>query len=458
MVVFQLKSFDAAALAVRKEKRIEARAAARKQAVSAGAFLHVKHSAEEEAAAAAAAAAAGGAFDDEASTRGGGGEGWAEKLDQTVENDSVFGRKNWGAGGSSFSEAVQAAVDLSQKDEGGEDDEAEEDDSILIGRRGINSIPLQYNPLQRSLPDLTATEPQYLALVLPPAGSRASAAMAAACSAWRAALCLHGLQEHRGGGDERHPLPPAILRAFISHLDSIGGDVGSEQEQGFVSTPLTGSASAQELTVSHDTLLAMAHAGSASGSNELIIGSGFLAMRCCHALNETKRLTSPRHAASNAASPSSKNDSSVLSELVVVMGHAGSGVLALGSQIAERLSRKAAAASSDFSTSVICGSVFVDLSSSCLNIYHDNNIGEEKDGGRNIGTEASMSTGEAIAQAWERAMRSGGSLSGCTMGIVTLITSPQSHGKLDAVLALLAGMYRSHNAIFFFFFILFFAV
>jgi hypothetical protein len=243
-------------------------------------------------------------------------------------------------------------------------------------------------------PNPEPSEPHYLAFFAS-SGSKSSAALSSALVTWRTALRSQGIPEHRGGGTMRTQygqngtnnssdcdgcIPLSILKAFVTVIDawSIAGDVsgvglGAGESLGGLGKAFTASGLGdmvydESIPVSSEALL-----GASSISS--IPGTGFLAMRCAHAYSEAIRLQFPtaglqvslnnyskdlHQITKSGASPEQNlfiRSTSLHQKLLVVVGHPGSGVVAVGGQFKKRL--LAQEALSDCSV----GSVILDMTS-----------------------------------------------------------------------------------------------
>lgn len=191
------------------------------------------------------------------------------------------------------------------------------------------------NPLERSLP-LVGTAAgegaRHIALIVPN-DSRSSSAVSSALGHWRTAMRMHDVQEHRGGNEVA--LPDSILRAVLSLLDfwsegvpnTIAATDTSSSEQ--LSAALV-AGSAQALLA---TALCFAKAPTLQ-----IPGAGYYALKCVHIVSDAHRLSTFDYA-SLESSGSKKKASST--ELIVLVGQAGSGVSVLAANLAAQLKTSA---------------------------------------------------------------------------------------------------------------------
>ena len=230
---------------------------------------------------------------------------------------------------------------------------------------------LQFNPMSRSLPLVSndgsigslggeAKESLNLALVVP-SSSKSSQDMARAITAWRNSLRLHDLPDHKGA--DNVPLPPTILRSFALYMDHMhreGALGGNGTSPGIGNTYRMGPSLLAKTVLSASIPV---HMGSVD-----VLGQGYNSLRSVHALNESRRLTASREDNSgdrehedvdkNKAQSESKYQPkpyrdhlqgfSSLSlkqaaitamQLVVVCGLGGSGTTLIGEQLADRIDR-----------------------------------------------------------------------------------------------------------------------
>jgi hypothetical protein len=209
---------------------------------------------------------------------------------------------------------------------------------------------LDYNPLQRSLPISGSDggkEHLHLAFIVPSA-SKSAQDMSKAISKWRDSLRLHGLPDIRGA--EKELLPASILKSFALYTDAM-----------HAATTSGGSSAAhvssvdQTFRVDPAAMLSSVPPASLLTQVGLIdrLGLGYNPLRCVHALNELKRLQTAREDESDNGGESKSGEGKMAgkakatrsqvsnrqAQLVVVAGHAGSGVLLIGNQVADRMDK-----------------------------------------------------------------------------------------------------------------------
>lgn len=333
----------------------------------------------------------------------------------------------------------------------------------------ITKQALEYNPLQRSLP-LSGTEgKEHLTLAfVVPATSNASRDMSRAIAQWREALRLHDLPDIRGA--EKDMLPASILRSFSLYLDR---KHALSTSGGTAAAHVTNSASKFRLAPS--TLLSSVPPASLLTSSAIglvdRLGLGHHSLRSTHALNEWKRLQAAIGASTEDGSAESKieNDSTAsirlatvgkgaspplksAAQLVVVAGHAGSGVMLIGAQIADRLhkavqertvERKAASASGAPATplSIFAAPASVPVSSSstsstlpfsCQNVVLDLSS-LHKDSGP---AELANLVQAVWADYYAVLPPNPSSVEDCAL-VVTIVLSPQCHVRFEDLLSVL---------------------
>ena len=207
----------------------------------------------------------------------------------------------------------------------------------------------EFNPLQRCLPligSTPATAAKHLALIIP-SDSRAASAMTSACSQWRNAMRMYDVQEHRGGSDM--VLPTGILRALLSVLDFWKEGVPNMVTATDTSGTRTIDTSSTVIATSNQALLTAAltfarhpllqvpgmgqYAMRYSFFNYYIYFSYFhyyLILliwynRCMHAVSDAQRVSTFNFSevASDHPPPAASPQKA---ELLVLVGHAGSGI------------------------------------------------------------------------------------------------------------------------------------
>jgi hypothetical protein len=166
--------------------------------------------------------------------------------------------------------------------------------------------------------------------------------MTTASAAWRVACRVHDVQEHRGADVA---LPEDILRAFVTTVDVWGTSPEGDESESDVDA----------LEISADSLVAAAEYATQNPSL-VAPGAGLLSMRCVHALSEAKRLTpcernvtEELRSAVDSLMPKhlqgAKRDLDKR-QLVVLAGHAGSGVSVLGVYLQAQLAEMRSASGS----------------------------------------------------------------------------------------------------------------
>jgi hypothetical protein len=178
----------------------------------------------------------------------------------------------------------------------------------------------RYNTLERSLPIVGKC--QYIGFFIPSA-SRLSTIITTACKDWRVALRVHDIPEKKGSNCK---IPIGLLRSYLTTIDawsSIHHDntLFNESEK-----------------VTAEEIIDVAKSLSLKSPNndssiKTMPGTGFFSMRCMHSISESRRLYNMNDIDSIIPSEMSAFKRSV----VVVVGHSGSGVLHVGSQIKIRL-------------------------------------------------------------------------------------------------------------------------
>jgi len=299
-------------------------------------------------------------------------------------------------------------------------------------RRATKSV-LEFNPLERTLPTLPDYEPRYIALCVL-ADSRASQALSDALKLWRDALRLHDVPEYRGNS-LKEPLPKEILTSFVAYLDHTVSASAIKAEEDV------------DEAVPADVVLSCVR--SARTTLGLPPGSAFIPMRCLHALNETSRLMTAKPQEGGGmpdeTAEDGKSDDSFDSDgdgeaieplkLVVVLGHAGSCPLLLGSQIAERTGKLLLAAereedpNSETTASELACSMAVDLSA--------------------LGQKGAKTPEETINTAWMQSRKNGQvSLLTTKVLVVSIVTNPSHHVRMQELLSLLAFICaRNYNTV-----------
>lgn len=186
------------------------------------------------------------------------------------------------------------------------------------------------NPLERSLP-LVGTAAgegtRHLALIVPN-DSRSSSAVSSALGHWRTAMRMHDVQEHRGGSEVA--LPDSILRAVLSLLDFWSEGVPNT----IAATDTTGSNSEQQsasLVAGSAQALLTTALSFAKAPTLQIPGAGYYALKCVHSVSDAHRVATFDYA-SLESSTSKKRAGST--ELIVLVGQAGSGVSVLAANLA----------------------------------------------------------------------------------------------------------------------------
>lgn len=345
-----------------------------------------------------------------------------------------------------------------------EEDEDEDDFAVSAQRRVerrkeeelvamITKRALEYNPLQRSLP-LSGTDSKEhvcLAFVVP-ASSNASRDMSRAIAKWREALRLHDLADIRGA--ERDMLPASILKSFALFVDRKHATTTSG---GAAAANVIGSESTFRLTPS--VLLSSVPPTSLLTSSAGLVdrlGEGYHPLRSTHALNEWKRLRSaPAPAEAEEGGSAGTGDSKArifktAAQLVVVAGHAGSGVLLIASQVADRLNRalqekalerKASASSaapaalSIFAAPAAAAATATkaqqSLPSSCASMILDFSCLGRGSGGEEVA--------KVLEGAWTDfyTANTGASAAEDSVVVVSVISNPHCHLRFEDVLSLL---------------------
>lgn len=253
--------------------------------------------------------------------------------------------------------ALRAAGMLADDDEDDADENMDDRnhprcDATSALEEGLSTMQkaLQFNPLQRSLPDLKgrAEGPRHVAFIVT-TSSRGGAAMSAACSCWRAALRLHDLPEHRGQSAGASPLPEPILRSALCFLDSRT----YEEENYTMDLAATSSMGDKDgLCIDADLALEISQNALSVQRSMTSPGLGLLGLQCVHVLSEAKRISkkSVRDNVGFSIQAEVSGDSDLEDwlmqsrsgspqQLVVLSGHAGSCVSLIGAHIAERIER-----------------------------------------------------------------------------------------------------------------------
>lgn len=252
------------------------------------------------------------------------------------------------------------------------EDENEEQGGARWGRKGFKQptaaadgslsamqMALQFNPLQRSLPDLLAKPdgPRHVSFVVQ-AGARGSAAMNAACAAWRDALRLHDLPEHKGRSHGDVPEP--VLRAMLCYLDSLaypgsgGGAEAEEEREALVELTSNPVGDGDGVCVAPAVAVQLAQGALSLAQSMTAPGPGPLSLQCVLALTgsgASGRAVRPASSSSSSSGSLGPELDSLLDmqrngqqgqpgrQLVVLVGHAGSCVSVVGGLLAERLGR-----------------------------------------------------------------------------------------------------------------------
>eukprot|EP01032_Pedospumella_encystans_P011063 gene11063-12896_t len=227
---------------------------------------------------------------------------------------------------------------------------------IVFRLKGSEDVePDALNPLERSLPLIGSTGTgatttggfRHLALIVPNE-SRSSSAVSSALSHWRTALRMHDVQEHRGG--QEVALPDAILRAVLSLLDfwseGVPNTVAATDTSSSSSTSFEKLSSALVAKSAQDyltTALSFAKVPTLQ-----IPGAGYYALKCVHSVSDAHRVSGFDFASLGAApmKKNKKNQSST--ELIVLVGQAGSGVSILSTNLTTQLKASATDAASAF--------------------------------------------------------------------------------------------------------------
>lgn len=178
----------------------------------------------------------------------------------------------------------------------------------------------RYNTLERSLP--LVGKCQHIGFFIP-TGSRMSTTITTACKDWRISLRVHDIPERKGSNCK---IPIGLLRSYLTTIDA-WSSINHENTLFNESEKV----SAEEIIDVAKSLSLTSHNN--YNSIKTMPATGFFSMRCMHSISESRRLYN-----TNDVDPIVSSEmSSFKRSVVVVVGHSGSGVLHVGSQIKIRL-------------------------------------------------------------------------------------------------------------------------
>jgi hypothetical protein len=204
------------------------------------------------------------------------------------------------------------------------------------------------NPLERTLPLVGSEHRQAGAgagakhiAVFVRTGSRSATAVSSATSHWRVAMRMHDVQEHKGGADVA--IPAGVLRAYLSLLDYRSEGVPST----IAATDTTATSSGGDADSKATALVAATYKAMVATAVSFaqcpglqIPGAGFYAMRCVHSVSDALRLSRFKVLEAAGEEVSSYNATSrclPAVDLVVLVGHAGTGLPVVAAHLASQL-------------------------------------------------------------------------------------------------------------------------
>jgi hypothetical protein len=202
------------------------------------------------------------------------------------------------------------------------------------------------NPLVAALPTLGNCQRypnQHVAFFV--ATDRSQDGMNGILGTWRRAMRMHDIVEHRGSSLKNKPIPQSILRSFV---DSLGFWSMSRGNPFSGVKAMPGMLSVSDSKV--EPISSMVSELSASDSWQIAcdtglgkgnVGTGYIPMVTTFSVAEARRLQL-KSSYSDETTATEANDISSIGagvSIVLLVGHTGSGILAVGSQVQQRINR-----------------------------------------------------------------------------------------------------------------------